>query len=298
METAIKTLHRVVVVLPPKIDSRPGFGDAIRAIKLMASRLAADVLFYVVGPEHEQIAARVDRVRQKVRRSFEPVPDWRSLREQLQRTATDDQLFVLVSDRPGMDAWDEELNRIPRRLVNFARNVCVVYPSTIEPTEERDDHVRTLLNEALQAGRLAVGLEDVGMEAAVEMLLESEFGEDGARLLEATTALAPTLADGVKEVAPGVVLVLAQMDELASPLLFLGLNKNGIAMRGATEPARVVAIVLAPTGHRKSVEAYAEELWRQLCSPERVEQLAGCTSLPSVAQFFRPEKSGRGTRAA
>jgi hypothetical protein len=176
--------------------------------------------------------------------------------------------------------------------------MCVVYPSTIEPNEERDDHVRTLLNEALQAGRLAVGLEDVGMETAVETLLESEFGEDSARLLEAATALAPALADGVKEVAPGVVLLLGHMDELASPLLFLGLNKTGIAMRGATEPARIVTIVLAPTGHRKSVDAYAEELWRQLCSPERVEQLAGCTSLPSVAQFFRPEKSGGGTRAA
>jgi len=287
VEGAIKTLHRVLVVLPPKVDQEPGFGDAIRAIKLMASRLTADVVFYIMGTAVDEMAARIDQVRQTVRRTFEPVADWRSLRKELRRSVAEDHLLVLVSERPGTAGWQQELNQMPRQLVNLARNVCVMYPSIVEPAEEHDDHVRTLLNEALQAGRLAVALENVNVETAVEALLESEFGDDSARLLAATTAMAPVLADGVTEVSPGVVLLLGHMDDLASPLLFLGLNRTGIAIREVREPARVLSIVLSPTAHRKTVTAYAEELRRLLCNATRVEELARCTTIPSVAQFFR-----------
>lgn len=287
VEGTIKTLHRVVVVLAPKVEQEPGFDDAIRAIKLMASRLSADIVFYTVGTGSDETAARVDRVRQTVRRTFESVADWRSLRTQLERSVADDHLVMLVSERPGMVGWHHELNQMPRRLANLARNVCVMYPSVIEPAEEHDDHVRTLLNEALQAGRLAVALENVDIGEAVEELLGSEFGDDSARLLAATTAMAPVLAEGATEVSPGVTILLGHMDDLALPLLFLGLSRTGIAMRGVTEPARVLSIVLVPPDHRKSVTAYAEELRRLLCNASRVEELARCTTIPSVAQFFR-----------
>ena len=92
---------------------------------------------------------------------------------------------------------------MPRRLVNLSPNVCIMYPSTVDPDEEHDDHVRILLNEAVQAGRLAVALEDVPVETAIESLLDTEFAEHNGRQLEATTAIAPALADGVVEIVPG-----------------------------------------------------------------------------------------------
>jgi Kef-type K+ transport system membrane component KefB len=298
MEGALATLHRIVVVVPPEIDRTAGFDGTIRVIKLMASRLTADVRFFAVGDGLERLEARIDRVRQRIRRSFESVPDWGSLGTALGTTLPEDELLVLISERPGLAAWRRELDQLPRRLVNVARNLWVMFPSTIEADQEHDDHVRVLVNEALRAERLAVGLADVPIEEAVERLLRREFGEDAPRLLQATTALAPALANGAAEVMPGVVFLLGRMEELATPLLFLGVNGSGVEVRGATQPVRVVCLVLAPLDHRKRVEAYVEELRHLFCDVSRVDQLSECTTIPSVAQFFQPEERRRRVRVA
>jgi hypothetical protein len=91
---------------------------------------------------------------------------------------------------------------------------------------------------------------------------------------------------------------MEHMKELASPLLIHGFNRTGIAIRGVSRPARVVSFVLAPRDHREPLEEYVEEL-RRLFGNESVEKRSMCTTIPAVAQFFRPEQPrSRRVRAA
>lgn len=284
----VKTLSRIIVVLPKDADCGPGFGDAIHVVKLMANRLSAEVHFILVGDSADRVRPAIARLRPRVPESYEEVPDWRALEVRLAGRAGADELVTLISERRGMVAWRRELDRMPARLHGVAPNLCVLYPCTVESPDVQEDHALTLLGEAIHAERVVAGLRG-NLETAIGEMMKLEFAGDDPRLPEAVSAVAGSLAADARMVAPGVVFACARGEGVVTPLLFVGTSPTGIRVPRADVPVRVVLTVLMPRDHEKATGAYVSELQPLFASPARVEQLAKCTSIDCVSALFRAD---------
>jgi hypothetical protein len=227
-----------------------------------------------------------------VRQRFEPVANWPALMGELEGQTGENTLVVLLSERRGLASWQRELDGMPRRLSGLARNLCIVYPSRAIAGLVHDDHVLTLLAEALRAGRVAPQLSDMQPESAIEAMLRTEFEEDSLRLPEALAAIERQIAENAEEIAPGAILLFGRMTQVAAPLLFLGTSPSGIGLPPRAQPASVIVIILVPVDHHTTESIYLDQLRPVLGNPSRLAALAHASGPADIAALFRAEEHG------
>lgn len=295
---SLNLVKRVVLVLPRGGNRSPGFEDAVRVVKLVTSRLSAELLIYLVGGSIDEFRDDIHRIRPHVPEAFEQVPDWAAVTRELEQTVQPQDLVILLGERHGTVAWERELDQMPARFSELAHKFCVLYPCMLEGTETSDDHILTLLAEARRADRITAGLPSVSLESAVEQMLGAEFAPGSTRLQEAVTAVSRGIAENRADVAPGALLVLGHVEDVAAPLLFLGTSPRGLRLPHSDRSARVIVLIAAPATHTKTIETYADELRPLLQDTARVEQLCACTTAECVAALFRSEEPAAPGRAA
>ncbi len=288
----VKTLQRVVVVLPPGSERDAGFSEAIHAINLVASRLTAEVTFYVVRADVESVRSVVDRVRPAVPHAFEDVPNWFALMRMLEGHTGADTLVVLVGERRGTVAWQRELDRMPRRLAGIAANLCILYPATPQASGVQDDHALTMIGEALQGRRVVAGVPETAPESVIEEVLRTEFRGDSPRLVAALAAVEHEVLETAAEIVPGALLLFGRMSQIAAPLLFLATSEEGIRFPHVSGRARVIVMSLVPSDHRASDRIYLDQLRPIFGNRSRVDDLARCLSPSCIAALFRAEDQG------
>ncbi len=271
---------RVVVVVPPGADHAVGFGDAVQIVTALTSRLGAELRGLVVEGSAEGYADRFRQAAPDLPTRFERVPDWGDLLPALRDRVRETDLVALLGARRGTVAWHQALERLPVRLAALAPgSFLVIYPP--ESMELPSARAAAPLARALDRSRVLVPVPGTSAERAVKALLRTAFPDDRGRVraLQRTVLKA---RGGTIEIAPGVVIPHARIEDLKETLLLLGVSREGVHFAGVSAPARLIFLVLSPADQPDAHLALLAEVAKLVANPERVAAMREATSVQDV----------------
>ena len=248
--TPLATARRLVVLAPPLVWREVGFARAARVLKVMAAQNGLRVVVVATEADARAVSSRLAEARPEAPTDVLPVADWREAVRGLDGVVRADDVLALVGVRPGAVAWRPALQRLPRVLARRhpALNVLSVTLSEAE--------VVPLIAEAVNGDgyedlvlppeHVAVDLAPGAPAALLRRVLYGGFPDAPGTAARLAEELAATDADGVPEVMPGVVFYHAHTDAVDAAQTFVGVCPGGTALPGASRPARVLVVLLAP----------------------------------------------------
>ena len=241
----LNTTRRIVLLVPRGSDHLPGFLTAVRTLNRMANQLGARIEGYTVGAAPDAYLEHFRRTPPKAPAAFQRMAGWMETLRTLRTELRADDLVVVLSARRGAVSWTSTLERLPATLARLVpESFIMLYPAEAAEASPPEGGGRGL-PASLAPSRIVYELRARDHAAAVQELLETEFGADRERLRRMRDALLG--GAGVSwEMLPGVVVPHARVAGLVRPLLFLGLSPEGVRFPGVEEPARVVFVLLTP----------------------------------------------------
>jgi fructose PTS system EIIA component len=102
--------------------------------------------------------------------------------------------------------------------------------------------------------------------------VETEFGSNPRRLAEIHDKLVRN-SRATSEIRPGVVVPHARLSNLPNSLLFIGLKPGGIDFPGASEPARLLFVLLTREERPDEHLAHLAAVARLASDPERLNRM-------------------------
>lgn len=134
----LETTKRVVLLIPFGADHKPGFKDAIERIKILTSRIGAELHVIIIKGMVEHYEKHFKAIKPNPHTTYTRVEGWTDLKDNhFQRLIADD-LVVLLSARKGTIGWHPELERVPQKLARLLPESFIVY----YPTENKEIDVR------------------------------------------------------------------------------------------------------------------------------------------------------------
>ncbi|UOE93136.1 cation:proton antiporter [Alkalihalobacillus sp. LMS39] len=132
----LNTTKRIIVVLPPGVNHKAGFFEAIRKIKTIAFGIGASVYAFVMKDTTDQYETVFQEIKPDVTSKFVSMKTWSELLENVLLMLKNDDLVIVVSARRGTIAWHPQLERLPRELSKAVpESFIMIYP---QETEEYD----------------------------------------------------------------------------------------------------------------------------------------------------------------
>lgn len=123
----LNTFQRLFIAVPPNAEAEEGFNRWVQHVQRLASRLSAEIFFFVSPKTFDVLKGRFDeagvKVGFKIYRTIKYFP--RFLRD-----VKPEDLVVLVSSRMGAVSYDDYLDYVTDHLLRSAqaRKVVIVYP--------------------------------------------------------------------------------------------------------------------------------------------------------------------------
>lgn len=294
----INTMKRVVLAVPPLIDHQPGFASAIKAVKTLAHQLDASLFVVSVPTTMDKVRKTVGENPPKVQESYLQLERWDELIPWMETAFGKDDLFFMVSVRKGRLAWQPNLIRIPRLISQQFEgiNFVVVYPPEMSwggDAEERQSKAESCLL-LFPPDHIRLDLKGPDISEAVYSLLEPAFPEKPGTARKTADVLSRIAETEPMELAPGVLLLHAHIEEVRMPTAFLGINREGWKVSNVSGDVKTLFILLSskdasPELHLKALA----DLVRPFHQTHSVEQLASAGSVEEIIKIFSfPE--GRG----
>lgn len=265
----LNTTRRIVLVLPPAIDRQPGFLEAVRTTKLLASGLGASLTGLVVRDDPTSAAERFDATKPQVPVSFERIPEWSGLLRALRDRLRPDDLVVVISAREGTPPWHPRLERLPGQLAGLVpESFVTLYP----PEVETGERAATASPFAELLGGRVIELRATRFEGALEEMVGTSFNDpDNVRAV--VNVLVRSEREFSNEVAPGVMVPHARVRDLRQPIVVLGISREGIRFPNAGEPARLIFLLISDTERPDEHLRHLAEIARFVSDPDRVAEL-------------------------
>ncbi|WP_078555154.1 cation:proton antiporter [Bacillus alkalicellulosilyticus] len=134
----LNIMKRIVVVIPPGLNHKAGYYEALRKIKTIAVEVGATVEAIVIHDDTDKYEETFSKLKPDVKVNFTQSNSWNELmRESLSMLKNDD-LVVVISARRGTVAWHPQLERIPRELSKSAtESFIMIYPPESEQVDSR-----------------------------------------------------------------------------------------------------------------------------------------------------------------
>lgn len=288
---ALNTTCRVLLIIPAHAERSCGFREATATTKRIADRLGARVDALVVAGDADRYRAHLDASKPDVPATVERVEGWDDLPAAVADRAGDDDLVVLLGVRRGTVGWEREMDRVPRRLSSLVRgNLLALYPSETEP-EPVERESREVF-QLLVPSRVVFEVEGATFAQATDHLLASEFGGNAAARERIAAAVIGDGGSPTTELAPGVAFGGAVVAGIPDSLLFLGTSSEGIAVPGASEPVRLLFVLLTPPQCAHEHLRHLAEVARLVRTTEQRERLLQCRTPDVLSDWFRPEAGG------
>lgn len=138
LDSPLNIENRVVLVLPNRIASHPGFYEAVGTIKTITEQLGVSLACFVVGADAERYERLIDAVEPETSMTVETIPGHERFDEALSEEVTETDLLVALSPRPGSRGWSSDLEILPERLASLAADdVIVCYPAEDDNSDRR-----------------------------------------------------------------------------------------------------------------------------------------------------------------
>lgn len=165
----LNTFKRVVVAIPPKAETEPGFLHWLKKLMAIAKEATIPVNFYGTTETNEAIGKITERTSATVKIQFTEFNNWDDFLIFSRELKVND-LFIIISSRKGHNSHIPQLNKLPYYLSNYfvKQSLIVLYPKQLElginmgNIEQADSHLIETLSEQLgvigKAGRYVRGL--------------------------------------------------------------------------------------------------------------------------------------------
>ena len=280
---ALNTSERMLVVLPPLIDHHPGYYQALRTIKLLATRLSVNLLCVVVQGNQERFRRDFQEGKPATTQSFIQVDGWEALNATLKRVYQDHDLPLLLTARRGTLAWTPPLSRLPQQFNEMFENFLVLYPADVMSTKASKTFSGMPIE--LSPQRILFNMPASGLGAAVKSLLSTEFAEDSLQFKGVLEALVNDAIGYSIEVLPEALIAHARIAGIREGMMFLGLSSAGVTSREAQECRYAVALLLSPSD--EPAHQHLERLARlgRFISSSNATQISSCDSFSDLQMW-------------
>lgn len=241
---------RLVVLVPAGTTRHPGFYDAARVVKVVASQLGAPVLALLLGEDAGAFSRAMGEVKPEVPVTVDSIPSWSRALSELERRLEPTDLVVVMSARRGMVSWHPKLERLPQQLARLVpESFVVLYPGQRELGREQPRALPEAPSlQGLAPARVVRDLPEVAWDQALRLII----GPSLAGAPEMVDTIVGKLVDSSRglsvELRPGVVVPHASIDGVSEPTLFLGVSAAGVAFPGTSHRAHLVFVLLSPRG--------------------------------------------------
>ena len=246
----VATIARVIFIAPPMIERQTGFDEAVQTVRTLAYQLGARLLVSGLPETVERCRVAVERGRENVTATYEPVTSWKKSAGLVTSIATENDLVVLLSARLGRLAWQPDLDRLPGRLVAALpdTNISVLYPPIERWTSDRGDEIdeRDYLERYIIPPHIVFELDGVALGPAIRRLLAEEFVGKPHTIDAIATELEKTGRDEPVALLDDVVLVHGHVPGISEPMVFFGVNHSGFQVPRCDKPPRVMIVLLDP----------------------------------------------------
>jgi len=127
------TFKRIVVLMPPKADTEPGFLHWLKKLMLMGKEAAIPIYFYGTKSAIDSIKRVSEKLPEASMIHFILFADWDDFLIFTKELKAND-LFVIVSSRKGHDSYIPQLNKLPYYLSNYfaEQSLIILYPKQLE----------------------------------------------------------------------------------------------------------------------------------------------------------------------
>ncbi|AFZ36304.1 transporter, CPA2 family [Stanieria cyanosphaera PCC 7437] len=287
----VNTFQCLIVVLPTLIDHNPGFYEAVRSLKHLASQLGASLQVLVVNDQADRLQQHFNEVAIEVTTSFMQVATWQELRSYLQKTSNDTNLIILVSAREGTVAHERALEHLPQMLADLQSSFLVLYPSEKE-ARSFGAFQPQYLPDILTEERVLLNLNTLSYEQTVNALLSTAIDQQDPRHNRVLKALVYDDVGYASEILPGVIISHARVQELKETKMFLGIHPQGVRHERAAQPVHVVVLLLSPA-QRTTQDHLAQlaEVAQYFGHVENLDQLIACDNTLQVQDWFERQKT-------
>jgi len=248
VEKPVNTFERIVVAVPPYATMETGFYEAMKSLKTMAEQMSLAVSVITTKEREETVKKTVEKIRPKVDTVYIAAESWVRLPRILENEWKENDLFVLMSTRPGTISWRPALDKLPGVLAQKYPELSfiTVYPSERPPLVAKPGN-EDQLSSLFSAERIRTGIESSDIESALHEMVVSDSevfgGIDRSRI---TRRLLDNSSDFTPEVMPGVVFYDSHTSKVKERALFVGISERGIRVPNTANTAHVILLLLSP----------------------------------------------------
>ncbi|CAN5738587.1 cation:proton antiporter [soil metagenome] len=269
----LNTTQRLILVVPAGTDHQVGFLEAVQTIKRISNRLGARIQGYVFS-DSALYEEHFRRVTPEAPTAFEQVSGWGEMIATLREEVRPDDLAVVVSARRGSVSWAPALERLPGLLGSLVpESFIMMYPSEVIPSSSGHRFSDGRPAPApLSTKRVSFDPPVYDYREMLRHMIAMEFGSDSRRLNEIHEKLMQN-SRSTSEIRPGVVVPHARLADLPNSLLFIGLKPGGVDFPGASEPARLLFVLLTREERPDEHLAYLAAVARLASDPERLNRM-------------------------
>jgi Kef-type K+ transport system membrane component KefB len=165
----LNTFKRVVIAMPPKAETEPGFLHWLKKLMMIAKEAGIPVKFYGTTSTNDAVVKVIERNPDAIKVSFNEFGNWDDFLI-FSRELKPDDLFVVVSSRKGHDSYVPQMSRLPYYLSNYfvEQSLLILYPKQLESginmgnIEQTDSYLIETISEQIgalgKAGKYVKGL--------------------------------------------------------------------------------------------------------------------------------------------
>lgn len=290
----LNTMERVVVAIPPYFEREAGFGDSIRALKVMTEQLGLELLVVTTTKAEPGLMPIIEKTRPDVPVEVLAIDTWGQLLQAMREEVGPNDLLVLMSVREGAVAWRAALDRLPRLIAQrFTENnfLTLYMPelSVLALTQQENLAERKqLLLEHFTPEHVTLDIRQEAFDDIVREILGKSGQFAPGKVNEICRLLRKSDESYAPELMPGVMLLHAHTQLVDEKQLFVGISKRGVSMPRASGPVHVLLLVLIPMGIRTEdyldrVAAAADIVHKQ----DMVNKLRACQTPEDAYELLK-----------
>jgi Kef-type K+ transport system membrane component KefB/mannitol/fructose-specific phosphotransferase system IIA component (Ntr-type) len=248
IEQPVNTFKRIVVAIPPFSALEVGFSGAIRPLKVMAQQMGAD---FVVAATEERLSVvkkRVDLIKPDFDITYSGIQQWGMLPGWMDENIRKDDLFILISAHEGSISWRPGLDRLPRVIAQKYPELSfvTVYPSEVEVESSLVQGTVSKEHGFLSSDRILMEMPQKPIEKVLTDIVSSDTENDETKINQLVERLLENSESYTPEVMPGVLLYECRTSKVEDQKLFIGINNDGINVKGTANQVHVVLVLVSP----------------------------------------------------
>lgn len=249
----LRDCQRAALVLPPLVERHPGFEGALSAILPLLSYTGAHLTIYSTSPSSAAAKQARARLRSRGQAQLVELGSWKELAKAAKSSPPN--LFIVLSPRPGKSAWHPAIEKLPHLFADDFPEASILLCYLAEAPAPEGAKAspaarleRDLFEEARDAGRVMLGMEETAITDGIRALLSRDYGEDRRALGRLSSRFTEIAQREPIELEPGVLLLHAHVPGLECPRVYFGARPEGFRLLALEEPVRVLVILCAPEG--------------------------------------------------